>query len=139
MSSAGASFPITRFFATADGGSRFEDVTVPLTESRTDPFGNRYPMTLPLDVSNAAFVELPDGLDQDWHTAPNRQLVFVLSGTLEVETTEGEVRRWGQGSLVMADDTKGKGHRTRVLEGPAKLVFLRLPDDFRFPAVKEVR
>jgi quercetin dioxygenase-like cupin family protein len=114
-------------------------VTVPLTETRTDPFGNRYPMTLPLDVSNAAFVELPDGLDQDWHTAPNRQLVFVLSGTLEVETTEGEVRRWGQGSLVIADDTKGKGHRTRVLEGTAKLVFLRLPDDFRFPAVKEGR
>jgi hypothetical protein len=65
--------------------------------------------------------------------------VFVLSGTLEVETTEGEVRRWGQGSLLMADDTKGKGHRTRVLEGPAKLLFVRLPDDFRFPAAKEVR
>jgi hypothetical protein len=32
-------------------------VTVPLTESRTDEFGNRYPMTLPLDVFNAAFVE----------------------------------------------------------------------------------
>src|SRR5882724_9089967 len=135
MRPAVASFSIPRFVATAEGGSRFEDVTVPLTATRTDEFGNRYPITVPLDVSNAALVELPEGLDQGWHTAPNRQLVFVLSGTLEVETTDGEVRRWSGGSLVMADDTKGKGHRTRVIEGPAKLVFLRLPDDFCFPAV----
>jgi quercetin dioxygenase-like cupin family protein len=126
-------FTFTRFVTTADGGSRFEDVTVPLSESRIDEFGNRLPHTPPLSVTNAALVELPAGLDQDWHTAPNRQLVFVLAGTVEVETTDGEVRRSGPGSLFMADDTTGKGHRTRVIGGPAKLVFVRLPDDFRFP------
>ena len=126
-------FTITRFVATADGGSRFEEVVVPLSQTHADEFGNRLPLTPPLSVSNAALVELPAGLDQDWHTAPNRQLVMVLTGTVEVETTDGEVRRSGPGSLFMADDTTGKGHRTRVIGGPAKVVFVRLPDDFRFP------
>ena len=129
----GAAFSIVRFAPTADGGSRFEDVRVPLSDSRTDEFGNRMPLTPPLAVANAALIELPAGLDQDWHVAPNRQFVFVLTGTVEVETTDGEVRRFGPASLLMADDTTGKGHRTRVLDGPAKLVFVRLPDDFQFP------
>lgn len=132
--SGSSQFVIGRFRATKDGGSCFEDVTVPLGQSHTDEYGNSFVLTPPLDVASAAFVELPDGLDQDWHTAPNRQLVFVLTGTVEVETTDGAVRRWGPGSMLFADDTTGKGHRTRVHDGPAKLVFVRLPDGFRFPA-----
>jgi len=73
-------------------------------------------------------------LDQTFHTpAPLELEVGIPSGRIEVETTDGEVRRSGPGSLFMADDTTGKGHRTRVIGGPAKLVFVRLPDDFRFP------
>ena len=62
-------FTITRFATTADGGSRFEDVVVPSSETRIDEFGKRLPLTPPLSVSNAApvggpaklvFVQLPD-------------------------------------------------------------------------------
>ena len=64
------------------------------------------------------------------HVAPNRQIVVLLTGRLEVEVSDGEKRQWGPGGMFMADDTSGKGHRTRVLEGPAKLLFMRVPDDF---------
>jgi len=37
-------------------------------------------------------------MDQDWHNAPAQQIVVVLSGVIEVETTDGAVRQWKPGS-----------------------------------------
>jgi hypothetical protein len=122
---------IVRFFDTADGGSRFEEVEIAFPQPHTDEFGNTYQLTKAFGPESALFAELPQGLDQDWHVAPSRQLVFVTSGLLEVETTDGQRRRWSTGGLFMADDPRGQGHRTRVIEGPARLLFLRVPEDFR--------
>ncbi|MET0152597.1 MAG: hypothetical protein ABW298_08330 [Candidatus Binatia bacterium] len=120
---------ITRFVTTSDGGSRFEELDIPFPQAYVDEFGNTYHLTRAF-ASSGVIVDLPHGLNQDWHVAPSRQIVVVLCGRLEVETTDAQVRRWGPGDMFMADDPKGKGHRTRVVEGPAKLVFLRLGDDF---------
>ena len=120
---------ITRFVTTSDGGSRFEELDIPFPQPYVDEFGNTYHLTRAF-ASSGVIVDLPHGLNQDWHVAPSRQLVVVLCGRLEVETTDAQVRRWGPGDMFMADDPKGTGHRTRVVEGPAKLVFLRLGDDF---------
>ncbi|MBL6751333.1 MAG: hypothetical protein ISP90_12460 [Nevskia sp.] len=122
---------IIRFFETPDGGSRFEQRELPFPKTFTDEYGNDYQLGEPFDVGSAIFAELPHGLDQSWHGAPNRQLVLVLTGRLEVETTDGQIRRWGPGQVFMADDTGGKGHKTRVLEGPARLLFLRMPEGFK--------
>ena len=121
---------IVRFTDTPEGGSRFEELEVALPQPYTDEFGNTYQLSRAFGAEGVV-VELPAGLDQDWHVAPNRQLVALLSGRIEVETTDGEVRRWGPGGLFLADDTPPKGHRTRVTEGPAALLFLRLAADFR--------
>lgn len=120
---------VTRFYATRDGGSRFEDVMVSFSQSRDDEFGNTLRLSQPIGALDAVVVELPDGLDQGWHNAPQRQAVFVLRGTVEVETTDGERRRWGAGDVFIADDVDGKGHLTRVPDGPAHLLFVRLADD----------
>ena len=120
---------IVRFVTTSDGGSRFEELEIPFPQPYVDEFGNTYHLTRDFAASGV-IVDLPHGLNQDWHVAPSRQIVVVLCGRLEVETTDGEVRRWGAGDMFMADDPNGKGHRTRVIEGPAKLVFLRLGGDF---------
>jgi quercetin dioxygenase-like cupin family protein len=122
---------IIRFSETPEGGSRFEEVELTFPQPFTDEFGNVYQLTKPFAPASAIVADLPDGLDQDWHVAPNRQIVIVLTGVLEVETTDGETRRWSAGGIFMADDPRGKGHRTRVIEGPAKLMFMRVPDEFR--------
>ena len=122
---------MVRFFDTPEGGSRFEEVEIPFPQPYTDEFGNTYRRTRPFAAPSAVIVEMPNGLEQDWHVAPDRQLVFVLSGLLEVGTTDGEKRRWRAGGMFMADDPVGKGHRTRVIEGPARLLFLRVPEEFR--------
>jgi quercetin dioxygenase-like cupin family protein len=121
---------IIRFVETSEGGSCFEEIDIPFPQPYVDEFGNTYHLTRPFS-SSAVIADLPQGLNQDWHVAPSRQIVIVLTGRLEVEVTDGEVRRWGPGDMFMADDSAGKGHRTRIIEGPAKLFFLRLADDFR--------
>lgn len=126
---------ITRFFTTAEGGSRFEDVEVGFPIASEDIFGNTLHTTQGIEAESAVLVELPAGLDQSWHQAPNRQLVFVMSGSLEVVTTEDEKRRFGVGDLFLAEDTEGKGHLTRVLDGPARVLFLHVPASFDLRAL----
>ena len=121
---------IVRFHDTPAGGSAFEEIDVAFSDPFVDEFGNTYHLSRTFGALDAVFVELPDGLDQGWHNAPTRQLVMVLSGTIEVETTQGDKRRWQQGGAFIADDVSGRGHLTKVFDGPARLVFLRLPDDF---------
>jgi hypothetical protein len=63
-----------------------------------------------------------------WHPAPHRQFYFQLSGQLEVKVSDGEMRQFSAGSLVMLDDTTGKGHLTRVVGGVGvEAVFVQLP------------
>ena len=78
--------------------------------------------------------EMPEGLNQDWHPASRRQLVVVLSGTVEVETNDGSRRRWSSGEMFLADDVGSRGHRTRTLGGPARVLFVHLPPDLAIGA-----
>jgi quercetin dioxygenase-like cupin family protein len=55
------------------------------------------------------------GAVEDWHNAPRAWFLIVLQGASEVTTSDGEVRLFGPGALVLLDDTTGKGHRTRAI------------------------
>jgi hypothetical protein len=121
---------ITRFLATDDGGSRFQEIDIPIEHGRKDAEGNILRLSNAYISPNVCFVELPDGMAQDWHNAPARQLVVVLAGELEVGTTDGQTRRWRAGELFLASDVTGKGHKTRTVGGPARVMFAPLPDSF---------
>jgi len=121
---------ITRFYATSDGGSRFEEIQVPIEQPYEDEFANVYHLSKPFDSPSVRLVEFPRGMKQGWHNVPSRQIVLVLSGVLEVTTTDNQTRRWGAGEVFMADDVDGKGHLTEVLEGPARVAFVQLPNTF---------
>ena len=123
---------LTSFHATADGESRFREVHVPLDMQRQDEFGHTLKLSAPYVSPAVQFVELPAGMDQDWHTAPARQLVVVLAGEIEVETTDGERRRWRAGEAFVPADVSGRGHRTRCIGGAVRLLFAPLADGFAF-------
>jgi hypothetical protein len=48
-----------------------------------------------------------------WHTPPCRKLVIWLTGDVEFETSDGDIRRVGAGSVVLSEDITGKGHISR--------------------------
>ncbi len=123
---------LTSFQNQANGQSRFQEVNVPLTLERQDEFGHTLKLSASYVSPAVQFVELPAGMDQDWHTAPARQLVVVLSGEIEVETGDGETRRWRAGEAFVPADVSGQGHRTRCIGGAVRLLFAPLPDDFAF-------
>jgi hypothetical protein len=67
-----------------------------------------------LQASGCRFLRVPAGLHVvDWHNPSCRKLVIWLTGVVEFETSDGEIRRVAAGSVVLAEDTTGKGHVSR--------------------------
>ncbi|MSR13254.1 MAG: hypothetical protein EXR86_01560 [Gammaproteobacteria bacterium] len=127
---ASTSMKITTFYATDSGDSRFREIEIPLSASRDDGFGHTLRLSNPYASPNVQFIELPAGMDQDWHNAPARQLVTVLTGTIEVETTDGVRKQWRAGDTFLPADVTGRGHRTRCIDGAVRLLFAPLPEGF---------
>lgn len=121
---------VTRFYTTADDGSAFDQVELSIDSVSQDGWGNRLGTSDAWDSKDVRLFEVEDGAYQSWHNAPRRQLCVMLEGVWEVGTTDGELRRWGAGELFLPDDVTGKGHTSRVIEGPVKILFVPLPDDF---------
>jgi hypothetical protein len=104
-----------RIFSDSDGCSHFETLNI---ELKTNDYA---PPATPLNTSAVEsakamlFLELPVGWFGEWHPTPVKQWLMLLTGESEFETGDGERCRRKAGQAVMLDDTKGKGHRTRVI------------------------
>jgi hypothetical protein len=109
-------------YATPDGESHFGEEE--LAESPT------IDADAPLLPAAGVFVRrTPGDWAVNWHTAPRRQLVIPLRGTMEIETSDGQVRQFGPGAMFLAGDTTGKGHKTRSVGGQERLtLFIPFPD-----------
>ncbi len=68
--------------------SRFQEVEVPIDQSRPDQGGRPSFMSKAYSSPDVRFVDLPEGLDSTWHHAPARQIVMILKGVLEVCTSD---------------------------------------------------
>ena len=121
---------ITRFYTTESGESRFVEIDIPIEQAQQDADGHILRFSSSYPSPNVRFAELPNGKVQSWHHAPARQIVVVLSGELEVGTTDGQTRRWHVGEAFLADDVTGTGHTTKTIGGPARVLFAPLPDGF---------
>lgn len=62
----------------------------------------------------------------DWHNAPRRQFVVNLSGEVEITVSDGTTRRFGPGTILLAEDVTGKGHISRGV-GNADRISLFIP------------
>lgn len=113
-----------RIYADDDGESHFEDVNVAMDEqARGSDLSVLYPAT------GVIFRRSPADQFIDWHPAPRRQFVVTLSGTAEIEASDGEVRTIGPGTVMLAEDTTGKGHITRGVGTEERLsLFIPLPE-----------
>jgi len=120
---------IVRFAAAPDGGSEFVEIDFPVDNASTDAWGHTARRSAVLPAQSTMVTEMPEDLDQNWHPASRRQLLIVLSGTLEVETSDGKKHRCGSGEVFLADDVGSRGHRTRTIGGPARVLFVHLPPE----------
>ena len=87
--------------------------------------GESHVEALPADEAGSAgaaralgpieFLEDTPGTFFDWHPAPRRQWVIILSGQLEIGFGDGTQRRFGPGDARLVEDLTGRGHTTRVV------------------------
>ncbi len=112
----------TRVVSDAEGVTHFESFEVDV-----HPAGAIGSLSEPQPVQAVVFRETSDTYDFDWHPAPRRQWVILLDGEIEIETGDGERRRFRGGDLLLLLDTQGRGHRTRQLSaGVRRSLFLPL-------------
>jgi len=68
-----------------------------------------------LETTDIKFGIRPPGVVQDWHPAPQRQFVIILSGQLQIGFEDGSTKVFGPGDARLVEDTTGKGHTTIAL------------------------
>ena len=91
-----------------------EDVDIALQPRKL--FKDNPPLRLSDNFAASWFniCHVPSGMHEvDWHNPPQRLLVLWLTGEVEFETSDGNIRRLPAGSIVLAEDTTGKGHISR--------------------------
>ena len=112
-----------RIFTRDSGASAIEIREIPMSDSAR-------PMSETFKCDSIFFRDTPEGHVQGFHNAPRRQLIFLTSGILEVETSEGQRMICRPGDLVFAEDTDGRGHITRSLRDTRGFVHVAMAADF---------
>ena len=116
-------FSITRIYSDSKGNSHFEDVSIQLKDAGEI---GRLSETLP--ATGVIFREVAPTYDWNFHTAPQKQYIILLDGEIEIETSLGDTRIFKAGSVLLVEDTFGKGHKTRNLQSISrKSIFITLP------------
>jgi len=119
----------TRLHSDAEGESHFEDVEIDLTLTDYAPPAPPLSLSSSTPATQFGFMNAPGGWSSDWHPATARTIFFVLSGEWEVTASDGEARRFEAGSVLLVEDTTGKGHSSRVVSQTDSLaVMVQLAD-----------
>lgn len=114
---------LVRIYTKPNGDSAIEVREVPMSA------GER-PMSPTFQGGALFFRETAEGHVQSYHNAPRRQLIFLTSGILELESSEGQRSICRPGDLIFAEDTTGKGHITRSLRDTRGFVHVAMPENF---------
>lgn len=118
---------VGRIYATSDGESHIGELEIRLAQDEGRPlFSNsaRFPGVA------VGFQHVGPGGSTEWHNPPQRWLALILTGTWEIETSDGSRRQFPTGSVSLVEDTAGKGHRGRAVGAEAVLVAsVRLPGE----------
>ncbi|HUA76577.1 MAG TPA: cupin domain-containing protein [Acetobacteraceae bacterium] len=118
-----------RLWTGDEGNSHFEEGKLHLEEgARGDLLSGT------MGAASISFQETESGGAFAWHTAPARQFVITLSGTLDFQTREGKHFTLHPGDVLYAEDTAGTGHRWKLIdEQPWRRAYVILAPDAAVP------
>lgn len=122
-------FPVIRIYCDDHGESHFQDGYMPL-----DDAGEIGSLSKRVEDATILFRGNEPGYDYDWHVAPARQFILMMTGEIEITVSDGETRSIRAGEVAFLEDVRGKGHKTRNIGGTERLsVFVQTeaPVDFR--------
>ena len=111
---------IMRIYTGPDNESHFEEKEIDFKFNGDMEVAETEPAT------GIYFRRSPTNHLNTFHPAPRRQYIITLSGEVELETGDGTIKRFGRGDIMLADDTAGRGHITRVV-GSEPRVYVTIP------------
>ncbi len=109
------SLKYTRVYADSSGASHFADEEMEFELVDFAPPAPAISLSEVFNATSVTVISSPLGWYGDWHPTPQRQFVFILTGQLEAEVSDGEVRTFGPGSVALLEDTVGQGHISRIV------------------------
>lgn len=98
-----------RLWSGQDGSSHFHDGRLDIEPGRNDDL-----VSAAMAASQVTVEETAGGGSLAWHTAPVRQLVVTLCGTLVFTTRHGDRFTLRPGDMLLAEDTAGSGHQWQL-------------------------
>jgi hypothetical protein len=123
-----------RIYATADGESHFDEVELPTTKSSVHPDAAPFEISASYPASRVRLTRIPAGTREiAWHIVPEPVLTVRLDGSVEYETSDGEVRHVQAGSFALVEDTHGKGHLSRHSAEAQTVIWISLPNGLDLP------
>ncbi len=105
----------TRIVTDEEGQSHFSHAEIPMTLASYAQPEPKLGLSATYEASSVTFFSAPSGYFGDWHTAIRKQFLFHLSGISEITVSDGEVRRFAPGDILLVEDTTGQGHTARVV------------------------
>ena len=99
-----------RLWTGDDGQSQFEAGQVDLVPGVRGDF-----LSSKVGAVSISFQQTDAGGAFEWHTAPARQFVITLSGTLDFVTREEKHFILNPGVVLLAEDTAGGGHSWKLV------------------------
>ena len=116
-----------RIYCDDAGDSHFEDVSVEVSPVDYAPPAQPLNLAAPIDSERMILFSVPAGWVGDWHPSPCRQFYIQLSGELEIQVGDGEIRKFSAGSIILVEDTSGRGHVSRNLgNSEVNAIFVQL-------------
>lgn len=101
-----------RIYADSEGESHFSDEEMELRSVSYAP-PRAFDLSAFTPAKQFALLVVPAGWIGGWGPVPHRVFFFYLVGEGEIRVSDGEVRRFGPGSILFEEDTTGKGHAAR--------------------------
>jgi hypothetical protein len=118
-----------RLFADERGESHFAEVEVELGPVDFSPPAPPLHVAALFPATGCSFVYGPVDWDgQIPHPSPRRQLFCNLRGEYEITASDGAVRRFPAGSVLLLEDTTGKGHASRITGDDVLVLAVALAD-----------
>jgi len=99
-----------RIYATPDGESRFDEIDIPMTRRPAIPDAAPFELSARYPALHVRMTRIPAAMHEvGYHTVPERVLTVRLDGSVEYETSDGEVRHVQPGGFVLVEERTERG------------------------------
>jgi len=116
-----------RFYSDASGESHLDEVEVKQSLAEAAPPAPPLLVSAFNPAAQWGFFSVPAAWFGDWHPAPAKQFIILLSGAVDVMASDGSVLKMRPG-IVLLEDTWGRGHKSRsISDGVCHYFVARLP------------